>query len=147
MQTTGSVEIERHIDDVFRLTIDHVAEWSDVVIEDEIIDETPDVVGTTFRSVTDTNGTRMEFQGMITTFDPPYQHCVHLTGKQFDILVDYQFESLTPERTLVTQSSQVTGKGLMKLLFSLIGKFASKASQDAVHKELNNLKSFCERTE
>lgn len=147
MQTTGSVEIDRHIDDVFRLTIDHVAEWSDVVIEDEIIEETSDVVGTTFRSVTDTNGTRMEFQGIITTFDPPYQHCVHLTGKQFDVLVDYQFEALTPERTRVTQSSQVIGKGFMKLLFLLIGKFAAKASQDAVHKELNGLKAFCESTE
>ena len=117
------------------------------MIEDEILEETPGVVGTTFRSVTDTNGNRMEFQGIITTFDPPNQHGVHLTGKQFDILVDYQFESLTPERTRVTQSSQVIGKGFMKFVFMLIGKLASKASQDAVSKELKNLKAFCESTE
>lgn len=147
MRTEGSVEIERHIDDVFRLTVDHVVEWSDVVVEDEIVEETADVVGTTFRSVTETNGHRMPFDGMITTFDPPYQHGVHLTGGPFDILVDYQFESLSSELTRVTQSSEVKGKGIMKVLFFFIEKLQKTASQAAVQKELNNLKSFCERTD
>jgi len=147
MQTVSSIEIERHIDDVFRLTVDHVAEWSEVVVEDEIIEETADVVGTTFRSVTETNGNRMEFRGMITTFDPPYQHGSHLTGKLFDILVDYQFESISPERTRVTQSSTVNGKGLMKFVFFFLNKFPGDPGQAAAQKELNHLKEFCERTE
>ncbi len=63
MRNKGSVEIARPIGEVFRLTSDHVAEWSTVVIEDEVLEEKPGGVGTTFRTVTEENGKRMEFKG------------------------------------------------------------------------------------
>ena len=60
MRNTGSVEIDRPIHEVFRLTNEHVAEWSIIVVEDEVLDEKPEGVGTTFRTVTEENGKRME---------------------------------------------------------------------------------------
>ena len=56
MRNAASVEIDRPIDDVFRLTNDHVAQWSIIVVEDEILDKKPEGVGTTFRTVTEENG-------------------------------------------------------------------------------------------
>ena len=53
MRNEVSVEIDRPIDDVFRLTIEHVADWSIIVVEDEVLDEQPECVGTTFRTVTE----------------------------------------------------------------------------------------------
>lgn len=147
MQTTGSVEIEKPIEDVFRLTIDNVPQWSTIVVEDEILEETEDVVGTTFRTVTEEQGRRMEFSGMITAFDPPYRHSVHMTSAPFDIQVDYDFESIGSNTTRVTQTSDVKAKGVLKIIFFFLGGLMAKSSCAALQKELNGLKSYCERIE
>ena len=59
MKTSGSVEIARPIAEVFDYTVNNVAEWSEIVVEDEVIDEKPGHIGTTFRTVTNDRGTRM----------------------------------------------------------------------------------------
>ena len=92
MQTAASVTIERPIDEVFDFTVNHVAEWSVVVESDEIIDEKPEGVGTTFRVVTRGHGCRMEFDGLVTRHVRPALHTVVMKGKQFDIEADYSFE-------------------------------------------------------
>ena len=61
MHNSGSGEIDRPIDDVFRLTNNHVAEWSIIVVEDEVINEQPGGVGTTFRTVTEQHMERYIF--------------------------------------------------------------------------------------
>ena len=66
MKQSACIEIDCPIDDVFRLTNDHVAEWSIIVVEDEVIEQKPDGVGTTFRTVTEERGRRMEFDGIVT---------------------------------------------------------------------------------
>ena len=144
MQTEGSVVIDRGINDVFRLTNDHVAEWSQHVVEDELIEEKPGGVGTTFRSVTEDHGRRMEFDGVITRYDVPTSSAVHLEGSAFDLDVEYFFEDLGGDQTKVTQRSKVFGKGLMKLFFLLGGWAMRKSSRKALDSEFQSLKSFCE---
>lgn len=143
MQNEASVEIDRPIEDVFRLTNNHVAEWSIVVVEDDVIDRTPNGLGTTFRTVTEENGKRMEFQGVVTHYEPPYASAVRLTGDMFDIDAAYSFEDLRG-RTRVTQMSIVHGKGVLKVIFALFGWLMKKASCDATNNELLSLKKFCE---
>ncbi len=143
MQSESSIEIDRPIHEVFRLTHEDVAEWSIAVIEDEVLDEKPGGVGTTFRTVAGDHGKRMEFQGVITAYDPPYALAIHLTGQMFDIEAAYAFEDLGG-RTKVTQFSKVHGKGFMKLFFSLLSRMMSKAGRIAQDKELNSLKKYCE---
>ena len=143
MQSERSIEIDRPIHEVFRLTHEDVAEWSIVVVEDEVIDEKPEGVGTTFRSVTEDHGKRMEFQGVITAYDPPNTLAIELIGKMFDIEAAYTFEDLGG-RTKVTQFSKVQGKGLLKLFFLMCGWMMNKANCDAQDKELNSLKQYCE---
>lgn len=143
MKTEGSVEIDRPIEEVFYLTNDDVAAWSIVVVEDKMIDEKPGKIGSTFLSVTEDRGNRMEFQGTITAWEPPYACAVRLEGKMFDIEAAYSFEDLGG-RTKVTQFSTVEGKGFVKLMFVLFGWMMNKASCDALDKELQSLKRFCE---
>ena len=143
MQTEGSVEIDRPIHEVFRLTTEDVAKWSIVVVEDEVIEVKPQGVGTRFRTVTEERGQRMEFQGVVTAHDPPYATAVKMIGPMFDIEAAYTFEDLG-YRTKVTQFSTVTGKGFLKLFFLLCGWMFKKASRDALAKELNSLKAYCE---
>lgn len=143
MQSTGSIEIDRSIDEVFRLTTEHVAEWSIIVVEDELIEEKPEGVGTTFRTVTEDHGKRMEFQGVVTRHDPPRAQAIQLTGQMFDIETEYAFEDLSG-RTRVTQRANVTGKGFFKLVMLLTGWLMNKSHCKATENELDSLKRFCE---
>jgi hypothetical protein len=143
MQSHFSIEIDRPIDEVFRLTNHHVAEWSIVVVEDEVIDEKPEGVGTTFRTVTEDHGKRMEFQGVVTRSDPPHAHAVRLTGTMFDIETEFTFEDLSG-RTRVTQTAEVTGKGFFKVFMFLFGWMMTKSHCKASENELESLKRFCE---
>ena len=143
MRNEASVEIDSPIVDVFRLTNEHLAEWSIVVVEDEVIDEKPEGVGTTFRTVAEDHGKRMEFQGVVTRHDPPHVSAVRLTGDMFDIETEYTFEDLSG-RTRVTQTADVTGKGFFKWFMLLFGWMMNKSNCKAGENELNSLKTFCE---
>jgi hypothetical protein len=143
MQNLASVEVDRPINDVFELTNDHVAEWSNIVVEDKILMETPDRVGTTFRSVTEDHGKRMEFQGVVKRYDPPRLSSVKLTGDSFDIDVEYAFDDLGG-RTRVTQQSTIHAKGFFKVFLFCCGWIMRKSSCKATQNELENLKRFCE---
>ena len=143
METSASVLIDRPIAEVFELTTGHVSEWSNIVVEEETLSETPEVVGSTFRSVTEDRGNRMEFEGEITEFDPPYRSAVAMKGAMFDLTADYTFEDLGIH-TKVTQHSTVQGKGLFKVMLALGGIFMKRASCRALQQELDSLKHFCE---
>ncbi|MBC8404787.1 MAG: SRPBCC family protein [Planctomycetes bacterium] len=143
MENISSIEIDRPIEQVFEFTLDHTPEWSLVVVENEVLTETPDGVGSTFRVLTEDRGRKMEFQGVVTHHQPPTASSVNMVGKQFDIFAEYTFEDLGG-RTRVCQRSVVTPKGFMKLVFLLIGRMVKKSSCDAADKELENLKRILE---
>lgn len=143
MESQASVEIDVPIDQVFDWTNNHVADWSQVVEEDHILEETPERVGTKFRTVTGDRGQQMVFEGVVTRWEPPFVSAVEMIGKSFDIEAAYMFEDLGG-RTRVTQKSIVTGKGLFKLIFWLAGSVMSKGACEAAMKEMRNLKRYCE---
>lgn len=143
MLSEASVEISRPIEEVFEYTNNHVPEWSQTVIKDEVIDEKPGRVGTTFLCVTEDHGCQMDFEGLVTSYEPPTYSAIQLTGKRFDIEAEYIFEDLSGS-TRVTQRSNVTGKGLAKVLFFLFGWLIRKSGCEAQQNELNNLKRCLE---
>jgi uncharacterized protein YndB with AHSA1/START domain len=145
MRSECRVEIDRPIDEVFRLTNEHFAEWSIIVVEDEVINQAPEGGGggTTFRTVTEERGKQMVFQGVVTRHEPPYVNTAQLTGNMFDIEVEYTFEDVAG-RTRVTQRSNVTGKGFFKVFLFLFGWLMNNSNCKASEKELNSLKTFCE---
>lgn len=144
MKTQCSVEIDAPIDLVFELTNNDVSKWSLVVIDEEIVERTDDVVGSRFRSVTSSNGKELTFEGVVTKYECNEHSACQLTGRQFDIDVGYWFEELDG-RTRVTQVSVVTvKKWLMSLVFKFMKTVIEKQSCDAAQKELESLKSYCE---
>ena len=147
MRTTASVLIDRPIDQVFRLTTEQVALWSETVVEDEIVENHNNGgVGTKFRTLTEEKGRQMEFHGTVTRHEPPLASTVEMEGTMFDIEAAYTFEDLGPQ-TRVTQSSVVRGKGLFRIFLMLSGGLMRKSTFDAVQKELEGLKAFCEQHE
>lgn len=144
MKHSASVVIDRPIEAVFELTNHHVPEWSIVVIEEEFLEETPEVVGSTFRTVSEDRGHRMEFLGIVTAFEPPHHSAVHLEGDMFNIDAVYQFEELSENQTRVTQSSKIATQGFLKVFFLLFGWLMKKSSCQSTQRELESLKAFCE---
>lgn len=143
MQSEASVEINRPIGEVFEFTNDHVVEWSLTVVEDTVINETPDRVGTTFKCVTQSRGQRLEFQGEVTRWQRPHVSAIKLVGDSFDIEAAYFFEA-TADGTRVTQKAVISPKGFLKVVFFLCGWMMGKATCDEAQKELDNLKRMLE---
>jgi hypothetical protein len=146
MESTCSIEIGRPIEAVFDYTLNEISEWSIVVVEDEVTSDGPVGVGTTFRTVTEERGDRMEFDGKVTKHEPHTAHSVTMKGKSFDLEVDYTFEDLNGS-TRITQHSRVNAKGFLKVFFFLFGWLMKKGGCDAQQKELENLKRLCEARE
>lgn len=144
MQTKASVEIDRPIAEVFDRTNNHVPEWSITVVSDEVVEEQPGQVGTTFKIVTEERGKKMDFDGTVVGWKEPTHSSIELRGKFFDIDCDYDFEDLGDNRTRVTQSSKVHPKGFFKVMFFLLGWMMRKSGCKAVDNELQSLKRFCE---
>lgn len=142
MRSEASVVINRPIAEVFQLTNDDVPQWSIIVVSEEKFGDTPGV-GAKFRTVTNDRGRQMEFDGEVTRWDPPYASAIHMVGKAFNIDAAYTFEDYDG-RTRVTQVSNVQGKGLTKVMFFCLGWMFRKSSCDALQKELDSLKQFCE---
>ena len=148
MRSTTSIEIDRPLEEVFDYTMNNVAEWSTIVVEDEVIEKkNGGGVGTTFRSVTEERGQRMEFAGEVTHYDRPAASTVVLKGKSFDIEAAYTFEAIDKNRTQVTQNSDVSPMGFLKVFFFLFGWLMKKSGCDAAQKEFENLKRHCEARE
>lgn len=143
MQSEASVEINLPIEDVFEFTNDHVVEWSLTVVEDTVINETPDRVGTPFKCVTESRGKRLEFRGEVTRWERPHASAINLIGDSFDIEAAYFFET-TDGGTRVTQKAVISPKGLLRIPFFLFGWMMGKASCDEAQKELDNLKRVLE---
>ncbi len=143
MEAQLSVEIDRPIEQVFDYTLNNVTEWSKTCVEEEIIEETPGHIGTTFRMVTEDRGKRMNFDGIVTQYERPYSSTSVMTGKQFDIGVNYSFKDLSG-RTRVTLRSVVKGKGAFRILLFCLGWAARSANCKAQEIELLSLKEKCE---
>jgi len=142
MHSIASIEIERPIGEVFTYTNEKVAEWSLTVVEDEVIED-KNGVGTTFHCVTEERGRRMDFQGVITVWEPPTRSAIQLTGKSFDIVAEYRFEDMNG-RTRVTHESTVSGKRFVKIIFFLLGWLMKDQGCKAVLRELESLKKKLE---
>ena len=142
METRGTIEIDAPIDKVFRLTTEHVPEWSSVVAEEHVLTTNEDGSRATFRMVTETQ--RAQFAGTVKTHEPPHASVVVMEGDQVDMHVAYMFEDLGGS-TRVTQVSNVTAKSTgLKFVFFLGGGAIKSVNCKAVEKELGLLKAFCE---
>ena len=144
LRNTSSIEINCGIADVFRLTSNHIPEWSLIVVEDETLQRTEEGVGTTFRTVTEENGRRMTFAGVVTAWDPPFHNAVRMEGSMFAIFSEFLFETIAEGQTRVTQNSEVFPKGIFRIILLLFGWLMKKSQCDASRRELESLKRFCE---
>lgn len=143
MENKLNIEIECPIEEVFRITNEQVAEWSLIVVANNVLDERPRGVGTRFQTITEDQGHRLVFDGVVTCYEPPFKSAVKLTGKMFDIETEFNFQD-SFGKTRVTQTAKVRAKGFFEFYMFLFGWFIKRGHRRANRDDLENLKRFCE---
>jgi len=121
---------------------ERIKKWVPNLIEDEAITETPDKVGSRFRQVFLEGGKEMEMTGVITEYTENERIRIDMTGKMFDLDVDYILKALSATQTEVTQDTEIKMKGFMKIMtpiMLLISKLSSKNPQADAHAKLKEL--------
>ena len=143
MQTERTIEIDAPIEHVFDVANNRVGEWSTIVVEDKWSGGAKEGIGAEFDVVTEDRGKRMDFKGVVTAWNPPYESESDMFGKYFNIHVKNTLEDLGG-RTRLTQVSNVNGKGFFKIMFALTGWMMKKGSCDSMDVELAGLKRVAE---
>lgn len=141
MKTSKTTVIDAPVATVFLWLEDNdrLKKWVPNIIEDEPLIETPEKVGSKFRQVFLENGREMEMIGEITEFSENERLRVYITGKMFDLDVDYILKPFSDTQTELTQDSDIKFKGMMVLfapIMFLMSKFSSNDPQAEAHEKL-----------
>lgn len=118
--------------------------WMTSVAKTEILHETPDMVGTTFREIVAENGQGTELHGVVTDYRPNQLIAFHLSGKFNVVDVAYYLEEIA-DGTRLTQRADIRFKAFLKLLSILIGSMLKKNLMAQSQKEFARLKELCEQ--
>jgi hypothetical protein len=146
MRIINTIEIKATVSAVFGWLEDpnRAMEWMTSVTKGEIIEETPEIVGTTFREYIEENGRGTEMRGVITACDKNSRLAFHLEG-DFNI-VDVVF-TLKEETgvTRLTQTADVHFKGVFRIVSMIMAPVFRKKTIGQAQEEFVKLKELCER--
>jgi uncharacterized protein YndB with AHSA1/START domain len=139
------IDIERPPEAVFPWISDRerAMQWMTSVAGGEIVHETPDKVGTTFRERVEEGGRGTELTGEITEFTQNKSMAFHLDGDYNRVDISYEVRPRSGGSRLIFRSD-VRFKSLTRILMLVVGfAFRRKISRQ-LHSELATLKRLCE---
>ena len=145
MKIRNSIKINAAADKVFgRLADpDRAMKWMTSVKKGEIIEKTPDIVGTTFREYIEENGRGTEMRGVITCCDRNARLDFHLEGDFNTVDVMFTMEEVGGA-TYLTQTADVHFKGALRIMSVIMGPAFKKKTISQAREEFVKLKELCE---
>jgi uncharacterized protein YndB with AHSA1/START domain len=145
MKITSTIEIKNIPSEVFKWIEDpeKAKEWMSSVSETEILHETANRVGTTFREIVEDDEGSMEMQGSITKFEADKLIAFHLESRVNVVDVEYSVEE-TGEGTRLQYHADIQWKFPVNIISIFIGKRIKQKIVDQLTDELNKLKLLCE---
>jgi len=123
---------------------DRAMQWMTSVTRSEIIKETPNRVGTTFREYVEEEGHGIEMHGVITEFVSNERFAVHLESKLNSVDVSFSLEGKSG-KTQLTQNAELRFKGMLKVLSVFLRASIKKKITSQVQGEFTRLKELCEQ--
>jgi len=117
--------------------------WQKGVKKGEIINATPQKVGTTFREEMEEDGGRLEMLGEITEYVPNRWIAFHLESKIHKLDVRYTVEKLGGKSRLIVES-EVTWKFPMSVVSLFIGRRIKAGILRQFESEVGELRKLCE---
>ncbi len=145
MRISVSVEINAPREKVFPWLGDpeRAMTWMTSVAGGEIIEQTPDMVGTTFRERVEEDGRGTELHGVITEWVPDERLAFHLEGEFNDADVLFTLEEVG-SATRVTQTAEVRFKGVVRIMSLFFGQSFKRNIRRQAESEFAALKALCE---
>ncbi len=145
MKITSTIEIENTPSEAFKWIEDpeKAKEWMSSVTETEILHETVNRVGTTFREIVEDDEGRMEMQGRITKFEDNELIAFHLESKVNVVDVEYSLEEIGAGARL-HYHADIHWKFPVNIMSVFIGKRIKRKIKDQLTGELDKLKLLCE---
>ena len=146
MRITQTVEVRATVERVFYWLGDpqRAGEWMTSVSHTEIIEKTPDWIGTTFRETVQEGGRGTELRGVVTDFVVNERMAFHLEGEFNTVDVVWTLRD-TGQSTEVCQVAEVRFKRLMRVLSLVLAPVFKKKMMAQGQSEFAGLKELCER--
>ena len=113
--------------------------WQKNVSKTEVLHETKDMVGTTFKEIVEEGGRGTELHGIITGYKENQLLAMHLDGKYNNVDVQWKIE-IIGEFTRLIVTADVRFKSVLKLAGVLLRKNIIRQFKS----ELATLKELCE---
>ncbi len=117
--------------------------WMTSVTSTEILHETPEGVGTTFRERVEEDGEGTDLTGVITGYEENRSIAFHLDGAYNDVDAVYVLEP-TPSYTRLRYTATVRFKGITRLVMLVAGRMFKRKIAAQMQSELSSLKKLCE---
>ena len=117
--------------------------WQTNVSKTEILQGTPDWIGTTFRETIEENGSGTEMEGVVTDYRENQALAMHLSGNYNVVDVEWHIEE-RGEHTRLTVYSNISFRSFIKILSILIRPVFKKKITKQLQVEFAKLKELCE---
>ena len=146
MKLTYTIDINSAPEIVFSWlgTPERAMEWQLNISRTEILHETPNMIGTTFREIVEENGHSVEMSGVVTDYRENQVLAMHLGGKYNNVDVEYHLEEIEG-RTRLTISSNIRFRSFLKILSIILCPAFKKKLMGQLNREYARLKELCER--
>ena len=146
MKLTYTIDINSTPENVFSWlgTPERAMKWQSNISRTEILHETPNLIGTTFREIVEENGRCVEMRGVVTDYRENQALAMHLGGKYNNIDVEYRLEEIEG-RTRLTMISHIRFKSFLKILSIILWPALKKKLLGQLDREYATLKRLCER--
>jgi carbon monoxide dehydrogenase subunit G len=118
-------------------------QWMTSVSNGEVLHETPERVGTTFREVVEDEGGSMEMHGMITGFEADKSIAFHLESRVNVVDVEYRVEK-TDKGTRLEYQANIKWKFPVNIISIFMGKKMRQSILDQLQDELSKLRELSE---
>lgn len=118
-------------------------EWMKSVSKTEILHETPDMVGTSFREIVEDENGAIEMKGLITGYQPNKSISFHLDSKVNIVDVVYRLEEILQGVRLL-ENSNVQWKFPMNIISIFLGNKMRQSILAQLQDEFKRLKELCE---
>lgn len=118
--------------------------WQTNVSKTEILNQTPDWVGTTFRETIEENGKSTVMQGVVTDYRENQSLAMHISGQYNTVDVGWYVKT-EGDHVLLTASSDIRFKSFLKLVSIILGPVFKKNLTKQLQEEFAKLKELCEK--
>jgi uncharacterized protein YndB with AHSA1/START domain len=117
--------------------------WMESVSHTEILHQTDEMTGTTFRETVEEDGNQLEMEGVITNFVQNQCIAFHLKSRIHALEVEYRIEGDVDGVRLIA-ASDIHWKFPMNIISLFIGSKMKQNILSQMEREFSKLKTLCE---